>query len=109
MNRHSKSQQKFSLAGVEFEILYSDDSPVSGALVEIFSHDGTKWGKTITDNRGKSERLWLQQTAKQAEEYYSVIISLNEDFVHSIKKITLNNGFNDARVVLRGSILWMIW
>ena len=88
----------YSLAGVEFEVLYSDDSPVSGALVEIFSHDGTKWGETITDNRGKSERLWLQQTAKQAEEYYSVTISLNEDFIHSIKKITLNNGFNDVRV-----------
>ena len=88
----------YSLAGVEFEVLYSDGSPVSGALVEIFSHDGTKWGETITDNRGKSERLWLQQTAKQAEEYYSATISLNEDFVHSIKKITLNNGFNDVRV-----------
>ena len=73
----------YSLAGIEFEILYSDDSPISGDLVEIFSHDGIKWGETITDNRGKSERLWLQQTAKQAEEYYSVAISLNEDFVHS--------------------------
>jgi len=89
----------YSLAGIELEILYSDDSPVSGALVEIFSHDGTKWGETITDNRGKSERLWLQQTAKQAEEYYSVTISLNEDFVYSIEKITLNNGLNDVKVV----------
>ena len=88
----------YSLAGIEFEVLYKDDSPISGALVEMFSHDGTKWGETITDNRGKSERLWLQQTAKQDEEYYSVTISLNEDFVHTIEKITLNNGLNDAIV-----------
>jgi hypothetical protein len=89
----------YNLAGIEFEILYSDNSPISGALVEVFSHDGIKWGETITDNRGKSERLWLQQTAKQTEEYYSVKISLNDDFVHSIEKITLNNGLNDVAVV----------
>ena len=75
----------YGLAGIEFEILYSDDSPIPGALVEIFSHDGIKWGEAITDNRGKSERFWLQQTANQAEEYYSVVISLNEDFVHTKK------------------------
>ena len=90
----------FGLAGIEFEVLYRDNSPIPGALVEIFSHEGTKWGETITDNRGKSERFWLQQTAKQTEEYYSVAISLNEDFVHSIDKITLNQGFNDEIVVI---------
>ena len=86
------------LGGVLFQVRYNDNKPIQGALVEIFSHKGTKWAEDVTGNDGRTERFWLQIPSR-INEYYSVKISLSDEVSYNISRFVFSKGYNDEVII----------
>ncbi len=74
--------------GLRFTVLYNDAyTPIDGASVTIFSHDGKSWRNGITSMDGKTMRFWMQPTSPS--EFYEVDVTLSPELVFKGPKVTL--------------------
>jgi peptidoglycan/xylan/chitin deacetylase (PgdA/CDA1 family) len=76
-NEHESIVSTISLpGGIRFTVFYNDGAtPIEEALVSIKSKDGKEWAKSITEERGKTLRFWIQSTNRD-EDYYISTVSL---------------------------------
>ena len=77
--------------GLQFEVLYKNGHPISGATVILKSQDNEEWRKGTTNDEGKTLRYWVQSTIKQ-ENYYTADVYLGEIFLTSYFPIKLQPG-----------------
>ncbi|HEY8109790.1 MAG TPA: polysaccharide deacetylase family protein, partial [Candidatus Nitrosotenuis sp.] len=74
-----KSQDKVEIiiknpGGIRLSVFYNDgETPLTNADVWIKSFDGKSWGYSITDENGRTVRMWLYPTIKDTDYYYAEI------------------------------------
>ena len=91
-NKSEKVDMNIPLSGgLQFEVLYKNGHPISGATVILKSQDNIEWRKAITNDDGKTLRYWIQSTIKQ-ENYYVADVYLGEIFLTSYFPIRLQPG-----------------
>lgn len=86
--------------GMRFDVFFKDGTtPLEGATVLIKSHDGKQWGEGVTDDQGKTQRLWIQSTTLDSD-YYIADIMFGKDIKYTYSPIKLPpGGHQDYKVV----------
>jgi len=70
-------------SGLLFNVFYNDgQTPVSDAIISIKSYDGIEWEKGSTDDKGNSQRFWVQSTIRNGD-YYMVTVLLGDSLTYS--------------------------
>ena len=70
--------------GMRFIVFYDDaQTPIEGAILTIKSDDGQQWSQQITDDEGKTARVWLQSNNVVEDDYYIAEVSVDKDIIYS--------------------------
>ena len=78
--------------GMRFNVFFKDGTtPLAGATVLIKSYDRKQWGERVTDDQGKTQRLWIQSTTRDSD-YYVADIILGSDINYTYSSVKLSPG-----------------
>ncbi len=85
--------------GMKFIAYYEDGkTPIEGALLELYSHNGNLIKSAKTDAEGKTLRFWVSSTIATGD-HYRVKISISDDLVYESTEIRLGSGSSDFDIV----------
>lgn len=85
--------------GMKFVAYYEDgQTPIEGALLELYSHNGNLIKSAKTDAEGKTLRFWVSSTIAQGDHYLAKV-SISDELVYESTEIRLGSGSSDFDIV----------
>lgn len=85
--------------GMKFVAYYEGgQTPIEGALLELYSHDGNLIKSAKTDAEGKTLRFWVSSTVA-AGDHYRAKVSISDELVYESPEIRLGSGSSDFDIV----------
>jgi len=87
--------------GMRFIVFYDDgQTPIEGAILTIRSDDGQQWSQQITDDEGKTARVWLQSNNVVEDDYYIAEVLLDKDIIYSHTTVIFHpSAIGDIKII----------